>query len=335
MPEIIDYSNNLCYQGKIKPLKDSSSVNIKPPLIGIKVNANQEDITSNSINKAEAMTITSIILSALEFEQYVNKSFGVISLLGTEQANYIDKLLRYHLDPVKYIKNKILCGNSSIFQGDERDIILLSMVDIASDDNILRLKEQSNLKQRYNVAASRASEQLFVIHSMDANFHLKKGDLRAGLLNHVYSNSFANSLVEPVKLQKEIYLRLLKDNYSVKPNYKIGYYEIDLLLEFTDSKIAIVIDGDCEFVKDKFMQNIENQFILERLGWRFLNLKASDYYYDFDYAYNDLKNQINLTENSKNKNDTKQIIQINLTNEILANAKIILKERLSVEQELF
>ncbi len=54
---------------------------------------------------------------------------GVISMVGTDQAVVIDTILRKRLTVSEYKKRRILCGNASQFQGDERDIILLSMVD--------------------------------------------------------------------------------------------------------------------------------------------------------------------------------------------------------------
>ena len=41
------------------------------------------------------------------------------------------------------------------------------------------------IKKRYNVAASRARDQMFVVHSFDRDIHLRPGDLRLRLLQHV------------------------------------------------------------------------------------------------------------------------------------------------------
>ena len=53
------------------------------------------------------------------------------------------------------LKHNILCGNPAQFQGDERDVIFLSLVD-SSDGGVLRVREEPMFKQRFNVAASRA-----------------------------------------------------------------------------------------------------------------------------------------------------------------------------------
>src|SRR5208337_2425651 len=79
---------------------------------------------------------------------------------------------------------RLLCGNAAQFQGDERDVIFLSMVDGPPNDGQLSLRDagpKNIFKKRYNVAVSRARDQLWVVYSMDPNTHLKSGDLRARL----------------------------------------------------------------------------------------------------------------------------------------------------------
>ena len=41
----------------------------------------------------------------------------------------IDAILRQKLEPAEYRRRQILCGDSAQFQGDERDVMFLSMVD--------------------------------------------------------------------------------------------------------------------------------------------------------------------------------------------------------------
>ena len=64
-------------------------------------------------------------------------SFGVISLLGDEQAYLIESKLRQSLPPDVFERHRLLCGNAAQFQGDERDIVFLSLVDSPPDDGTL------------------------------------------------------------------------------------------------------------------------------------------------------------------------------------------------------
>jgi len=56
-------------------------------------------------------------------------SFGVVSLVGDEQAIEIDNLIRAHVSPDRYELHRVLCGNAAQFQGDERDVMFISLVD--------------------------------------------------------------------------------------------------------------------------------------------------------------------------------------------------------------
>src|SRR5881409_616877 len=93
-------------------------------------------------------------------------SFGVVSLVGDEQAIEIDNLIRAQVSPDRYELHRVLCGNAAQFQGDERDVMFISLVDSAGDTP-LRLRSEPMFKQRFNVAASRARDQMWVIHSLD------------------------------------------------------------------------------------------------------------------------------------------------------------------------
>ena len=83
VPEIINFSNRLSYDWKIRPLRDTSSVKIKPHLVDHRV----EGASSNGkTNKEEATVIASLILACCREPAYENATFGVISLVGEEQA---------------------------------------------------------------------------------------------------------------------------------------------------------------------------------------------------------------------------------------------------------
>ena len=56
-------------------------------------------------------------------------SFGVVSLVADKQALKIDGILRQRLELAEYRRRQILCGDSAQFQGDERDVMFLSVVD--------------------------------------------------------------------------------------------------------------------------------------------------------------------------------------------------------------
>src|SRR5258708_17234822 len=81
----------------------------------------------------------------------------------------------------------MLCVDSAQFQGDERDVMFLSVVDAppAAPPHPIRQEGPKKIfKKRFNVAASRARDQMWVVHSLDPEVDLKPGDIRRKLILH-------------------------------------------------------------------------------------------------------------------------------------------------------
>src|SRR5690606_17507261 len=123
VPEIIQFSNQLCYQNRMRPLRDSSQVVIKPHVIPYRVNG----VSRNRRNEVEAETIASLVIAMTRHPAYRDKTIGVISMVGDEQARLVEQLLRRFLRAQQFIDHRILCGNPAQFQGDERHVVLLSL----------------------------------------------------------------------------------------------------------------------------------------------------------------------------------------------------------------
>lgn len=285
VPEIIQFSNHLSYKGEIRPLRESASTPIKPALVAHRVNGSKV----GKKNSVEAETIVSLIVAAVEQPEYAGKTFGVISLVGDEQADEIDKMLRTRLDPVIYENRRILCGNPAQFQGDERDVIFLSVIDSKEDgDGPLGLRQDGQdgmWKKRYNVAASRAKDQLWVIYSLDYQTQLKPGDLRRRLIEHALNpNALMQLLADGVKntespFEAEVYRLLVEQGYRVRTQWQVGAYRIDLVVEGGGKRLAIECDGD-RWHYDKVEEDLARQALLERLGWRFVRIRGSVFYRD-------------------------------------------------------
>lgn len=287
VPEIIAFSNQLSYGGAIKPLRESNSTQIKPACVSYRVDGLREGDT----NRSEAEQIVALIKAMTKHAAYAGKTIGVISMVKESQAALIQSLLHKEIDSVELEKRRIQAGISSEFQGDERDIIFLSMVDSQSEEGPLRTTGEGAFeltKKRYNVAASRARDQLWVVHSFDPDLHLKSADLRFRLLQHVRDpfaairafDTEARRTESP--FEKEVLKRLLDSGYRVKPQWQVGYFRIDMVIEGGEKRLALECDGDRYHPIDKLAEDVERQAILERLGWQFVRIRGSAFYRDPD-----------------------------------------------------
>ncbi len=297
VPEIIQFCNHLSYNNTIRPLREPFSASVRPALVPQRVCGYRE--TRGKLNTEEANVIASLITACLENPAYASNergeptSFGVISLLGDEQAYSIESKLRERLSPDVFTKHQLLCGNAAQFQGDERDVVFLSMVDGPPDDGKHRLVDagpKDLYKKRYNVAVSRARNQLWVIHSLDPDAHLKSGDLRRRLIAHACTpNALLRSMEEQGRqteseLEKLVLERLMSTGYRVIPQWPVGAYRIDLVVEGDGRRLAVECDGERWHTTEQLQYDLERQAVLQRLGWDFARIRGSLFFRDPDRA---------------------------------------------------
>ncbi|WP_158302912.1 AAA domain-containing protein [Syntrophus aciditrophicus] len=289
VPEIIAFSNLLSYEGKIRPLRESNSTDIKPACVGCRV----DGVREGDINKAEARRIIDTIKAMIRHPRYTGKTIGIISMLGGAQALLIQSMLHKEISGFEIAKRRIQAGISGEFQGDERDIMFLSMVDSSSDEGQLRTTGEGAfelIKKRYNVAASRARDQMWVMHSFDPDLHLKSSDIRLKLLQHVRDplaslrifNQEVGKTESP--FERDVLKRLTNAGYRVKSQWQVGYYRIDMVVEGAGKRLAIECDGDRYHPMEKLSDDMERQAILERLGWQFIRIRGSAFYRNPDLA---------------------------------------------------
>lgn len=289
VPEIISFSNKLSYEGRIKPLREASSTTIKPACVARRV----DGVRSGKINEGEARFIVDTIKAMIEHDEYRDKSIGVISMLGEEQAVLIESMIHKEVSGSEVARRRILAGISSEFQGDERDIMFLSMVDSPEMDGMLRTVSDGafeQTKKRYNVAASRARDQMWVVHSFDPDRHLRSADLRMQLLQHVRDPMATIRAFEAEEgktespFERAVLKRLTDAGFKVRTQWPVGYFRIDMVVEGGGRRLAIECDGDRYHPIEKLADDMERQAILERLGWRFVRIRGSAFYRDPDRA---------------------------------------------------
>jgi very-short-patch-repair endonuclease len=210
-------------------------------------------------------------------------------MVGEKQSDLISDMLRNRLPPAVYDQRRILCGNPAQFQGDERDIIFLSLVD-SKDDGAgpLSLKQDGAdgmYKKRFNVASSRAKDQLWVVYSLDAQTQLKPNDIRRRLIEHaVDPSSLMNQLNAGLvktesPFEAEVFKILSGYGYRVTPQWQVGAYRIDMVAEGNGKRLAIECDGE-RWHYDKAEEDLARQALLERLGWTFVRIRGSVFYRD-------------------------------------------------------
>jgi very-short-patch-repair endonuclease len=136
--------------------------------------------------------------------------------------------------------------------------------------------------QRFNVAASRAQDRMYLVRSVQLS-DLSPKDLRSGLLTHfdnplVVDKAEAEVLVDRCEsgFEKQVYTELVSRGYRVTPQVKTGVYRIDMVVEGSgDLRLAIECDGDEFHGAERWQHDLSRQRVLERAGWIFWRCFAS------------------------------------------------------------
>lgn len=296
VPRIIEFSNRLCYPGSpLIPLRQVSSDGLAP-LRSVYV---QDGTRKRDINAPEAARVAETILECHNDERYDGLTFGAICLQGHDQAAEISRLVNDRMGAEAVEEREFRAGTAADFQGAERDVMFLSMV-AAPDVNNAPLTTPP-YERSFNVAMSRAKEQVWLFHSVNPE-HLSPACLRRRLLNYFLEKPEPIADQDWVSLRMkakqkgrnrqilpppfdswfeiDVALDLANRGFFVRPQFEVARYSIDLVLEDGDARLAIECDGDQFHGQDQFLKDLHRQRMLERAGWRFVRVPASRYYGD-------------------------------------------------------
>jgi very-short-patch-repair endonuclease len=295
---IIRFSTKFYTQPLIPLRVPTVSERLDPPLIDILVHDGRRRGKSK-INDREAEVIVEEIMAiiadpsqATNPETQKPRSIGVISLIGGHQAALIQKMLLEQIGEAAFIHHRVVCGDSATLQGNERDIVFLSMV---ADSSSRYAQTAIQYEQRFNVALSRARDRMYLVRSVELDT-LNPRDLKARVIQH-FRDPMPTSAQKPSNLielcqsgfERDLFTRLTEYGYKVTPQVGSEGFFIDLVVEGDGGRrLAIECDGDQYHGPERWADDMRRQRILERVGWTFWRCFGSDYTIDTDGVMGDL-----------------------------------------------
>lgn len=290
VPAIIEFSNREFYQNDIVPLRiPHANERLDPPLIDVYVRGG---FRKGDVNDPEAQAILQEIQAILANPSFDSRTIGVVTLLGTDQAAYIHKLVTTHISPVDIVKRQIAVGPPPVFQGRERDIMLISMVLAPGDHSAQNRDDQ---KQRFNVALSRARDREYLFRSVDYTA-FADDTLNGRLLRH-FREPFRQDTRSSAVLrercesdfERDMFDALAKRGYRLEPQVRCGGFRIDFVVEGREGRrIAVECDGDRFHGPGQWAEDMARQRVLERAGWTFWRCFASSFQRRRDAVLEDL-----------------------------------------------
>lgn len=237
-PSLIGFNNDSFYGNSLRIMTAHGSHRTENCNHFIQISGKQNE---DNCNIEELEYIIKKVLDT--YQQEKNKtdpnSIGIISPF----RNQTDAFKRYalnKLEPVLLERHDVLIGTPFEFQGEERDIIYISLaVDNSSASGSFAYLSRENM---LNVATSRAKSKQFIIHSFDKD-RLSKG----GLLHRFFD--FQHHKDSEVNEVRDLFAKDVKSGLidmgisSISQDEIISGISIDLLLQGEKNDLCIDLIG--------------------------------------------------------------------------------------------
>jgi very-short-patch-repair endonuclease len=272
VPQIIEFSSKHYYDGKIMPLRADRPSFLPIRTVFLPDGVRQPIAPYGDVNLAEASALVEQVAALVADPSYRGKTIGVISTLSTSgQANYLLEKLREAIGEDEMEARRLRVGDAYTFQGDERDVVLVSMVVSANDPRIAAFTKRE-YHRRINVAASRARDQLWIFHSVQPS-SLLADDARGLLLTYAQNVTVVSAVTGDLAarcesdFERDVLRRLIDRGFRPVPQFRIGGYRIDFVLAAPDGRrLAIECDGDSYHGPEQWESDMRRQAVLERVG---------------------------------------------------------------------
>ncbi len=277
---IIEFSKRLFYENELRPLRLSKASERLDPVLSDVLVLDGYRKGRGKTNPPEADYIIEELGRIAGDPSFDGRTMGITTLLGTEQAALIYSRIENELGIPFIEKYRIRVGDPAAFQGDERDIMFLSMV--ATPGNATALSGLP-YEQRFNVAASRARERMILVRSIELDQLSPNDKLRRALLEH-FRSPFPNDTEDAADarlrcesdFEREVFDALHDRGYALDTQVRVGQHRIDIVVEGDeDRRLAIECDGDRFHGPEHWPADMQRQRTLERAGWRFWRCFAS------------------------------------------------------------
>ena len=271
---IIEFSSNEFYGGRIKIMRPYFDKKCPIELEYVTDGTVDPEITRNMAESESIIRKLQDIISedAKNAKDGANPvSIGVISpFRGQVELIKKDILKTFSGDIIQ--RHQIEVGTAHTFQGDERDVILMSWA-IAQNAHAqsLTFLQKPNL---FNVAITRARKRMINFISKDPNT-LPEGILRDYFEYILYSNKtfeLRNQNKFKNEFEEDVFLELKKLEPSAKAGVECGGVSMDILLK------TLVVE--CDGVEDKVpcrYSNMKKQAILERCGFKVIRVTKREW----------------------------------------------------------
>ncbi len=318
---LIAFSNESYYDGRLVTFPSAS---FQHPLLGVQfhhVESGVYDRGGRRDNPAEAKVVAELVVD--HYRQTPDKTLGVIAFSYAQMdaiEDEIERQLRDKLDLERFFRGDRLEGffvkNLETVQGDERDVILLSVGYGRDEQGKIALNfgplNRDGGERRLNVAVTRARQRLIVVSSIRARDIGLAGSQAKGLAHLKAYLDFAengmNALVDEADaprlpltgLHEDVMGELKKLGFDSAAFVGCGPCRLDIGVRDPKNAghfvLGIEFDGpmhaQAATARDRDRLRPE---VLVRLGWKLHRIGAPDWIYRKDEEINRLRQALSVS----------------------------------------
>ncbi len=269
-PSIIEFSNRHFYEGQLQILKSTPKHTTHKQIKLIDIHGSRNKKGVNEIEAQQAIAIVKEMIQDYDGAK-TKPSIGIISPFST-QVNYIKNLLREQFDLSTLRRFKVLCGTPYNFQGNEREIIILSFTvcDNSHSSAFVHVAKPEVL----NVAITRAKSFQYVLKSV-SDTKLKDDSLLNEYFRFIKEFSHIKDInTVQDEFQKQIIKALKQLSYKdVRLGYPLAGNLLDILVFHRNTYFFIDLIGYPGKFEDAF--SLERYKTLARTGIKSLPIHYS------------------------------------------------------------
>jgi|GEM_PF-297412 len=289
LPGIINFSNRMFYGGKLRIMTEKPLLN---PETCIELIPVENATRKNGINQREIDAIiaklTTLVAEQKKMPAEYKLSIGVISFFR-DQAEKLQKTLAKTFDVDTIAAHKLRAGTPYTFQGEERDIILLSCgVDIKASRGTYQYLNKGDV---FNVAITRARDLQFVFLSTVLE-HMPSNNLLTQFIDEISQSQQQHTTYNLAHEARDANIVSLCDalheqGMKVLRNYPIAGIPMDLVAMYESHSIAIDIIGFPGESED--VLHLERYKIFERAGLTIFPLSYTAWVYERQQVLDNIK----------------------------------------------
>ena len=287
-PPLIAFSNEKFYHGGLLPRRlPPRSQRLEPAIDSVFVpNAKKQ----GKVNVLEAERLVEWLHNALATDPMLREAtVGIISLGGTEQARRLRALVLARFTDSQIARHSLVVGDPSSFQGDERDLILLSLTAVPGERSTTATVG-TDAQRKYNVALSRARDRMVLFRSIGIEHVTNAEDLRLWTLQFfaragapLYlagrssgagggsrgATSSAAQRDGSSGLESQLCAFLASLGFRFSTECALGGAVVIVEDAEEDGRLCVCLDGGMGATYLDFRDERRAQTALERTGWKF------------------------------------------------------------------